>query len=379
MKVLFILQEKQKQLLKKLNKSKNEVYKVKVLKHLSPIGWHILHCLYVECVWIRSYFFNDNELLNRLKEKADSNTINVIYRDSNIPEFKELFSLCEKEFKINITLVKNLIKRKTLKKQTLSYFINFLINHHCQHLETIEIILTLINLNKKKYFDDAFFEIEPKPYKYDPVNIKEDYYAIGADNRNFCFDNEKPKFKKLIPSFSIAKMLINISEWSYFLKSGGYHKKEFWSRTGWAWKTKNNISKPLNWIYKNNKLSICTSNGFKKPKGKEPVKHISYFELQAFANWQNLKIPHEFQWEISFDKLNNKFKAWEWSNNLFFPYENFIPYPYKEYSEPWFKNNYFTLKGASTLSEKEIKRKTFRNFYQPDKRFIFSGGRLGNY
>ena len=121
MKVLFILQEKQKQLLKKLNKSKNEVYKVKVLKHLSPIGWHILHCLYVKCVWIRSYFFNDNELLNRLKEKADSNTINVIYRDSNIPEFKELFSLCEKEFKINITLVKNLIK-KNFKKTNLKLF-----------------------------------------------------------------------------------------------------------------------------------------------------------------------------------------------------------------------------------------------------------------
>ena len=29
-----------------------------------------------------------------------------------------------------------------------------------------------------------------------------------------------------------------------------------------------------------------------------------------------------------------------------FPYEGFKPYPYKEYSVPWFNNNYYTLKSA---------------------------------
>ena len=52
------------------------------------------------------------------------------------------------------------------------------------------------------------------------------------------------------------------------------------------------------------------------------------------------------------------------------------PYPYKEYSYPWFNKKYFTLKGSSTFTLNDIKRVSFRNFYQPNTRYIFSGGRL---
>ena len=90
----------------------------------------------------------------------------------------------------------------------------------------------------------------------------------------------------------------------------------------------------------------------------------------------NLNIPHELQWEVSHKKIINKFNVWEWCNNKFFPYKGFIPYPYKEYSVPWFNNDYYTLKSASIFSEKELKRKTFRNFYNANVRYIFSGGRL---
>ena len=49
---------------------------------------------------------------------------------------------------------------------------------------------------------------------------------------------------------------------------------------------------------------------------------------------------------------------------------------YKEYSYPWFNNNYYTLKGSSIITLQDIKRVSFRNFYKPDTRYILSGGRL---
>ena len=128
-------------------------------------------------------------------------------------------------------------------------------------------------------------------------------------------------------------------------------------------------------LWKNN-LAISTPYGFKKTNKDSPVSNISYYELEAFAKWVNLNIPHELHWEVSHNKIINKFNVWEWCNNKFFPYEGFKPYPYKEYSVPWFNNNYYTLKSASIFSEKELKRKTFRNFHKGNVRYIFSGGRL---
>ena len=89
-----------------------------------------------------------------------------------------------------------------------------------------------------------------------------------------------------------------------------------------------------------------------------------------------LELPHEFEWEISSNFLNDKFKVWEWSENKFFGYKFFKPYPYKEYSYPWFNNSYYTLKGSSIITLQDIKRVSFLNFYKPNTRYILSGGRL---
>ena len=48
---------------------------------------------------------------------------------------------------------------------------------------------------------------------------------------------------------------------------------------------------------------------------------VSQFEIDAFAKWSNFRIPHEFEWEISSNFLNDKFKVWEWSENKFFGYK----------------------------------------------------------
>ena len=141
-------------------------------------------------------------------------------------------------------------------------------------------------------------------------------------------------------------------------------------------RNKNKILLPLGWLFHKNNLCISTPHGYKKPKKKDPVSNISYYELEAFAKWVNLKLPHELQWEAAYSKIINKFKVWQWSRNKFFPYEGFTAYPYREYSVPWFNNNYYTLKGSSIYSEKILKRKSFRNFHKPYLRFIFSGGRL---
>ena len=66
------LEQKQLSLLRHLKIAGEKLFKLKVHDDLSPIGWHIIHCLYVECIWIRSQFLDDNELVNKFKDTADA-------------------------------------------------------------------------------------------------------------------------------------------------------------------------------------------------------------------------------------------------------------------------------------------------------------------
>ena len=366
------LKKKQLALLRHLKIAGEKLFKLKIHDDLSPIGWHIIHCLYVECIWIRSQFLDDSELANKLKDIADGINIKPKNRGINLPNYEYLYKLTKNEFNRNLIFMKNIKEKKKV-----NYFIQFLINHHSQHLESIKIILNLINFKYNKVTEKCFSIVEPKLFKFYPINIKAGIFKIGSQNKkNFSYDNEKPLNSIRLESFQINKKPIHINEWLGFIKEGGYKNKKFWSKPGWEWKYKNKISLPLGWVFHKNNLSISTPYGFKKAKINSPVSNISYYELEAFAKWVNLNIPHELQWEASHNKIINKFNVWEWCYNKFFPYEGFKPYPYKEYSVPWFNNYYHTLKGASIFSEKELKRKTFRNFHKANVRYIFSGGRL---
>ncbi len=375
MKNIENLEYKQLKLMQHLELAGEKFFRIKINTELSPIGWHIVHCLYVECFWIRSYFLGDNELVDKLKKTADSISNSKKNRGLNLPDFNVLFSFCKDEFKTNLNIIEDLLNKKN--KENIIYFLSFLINHHSQHLETIKIIMNLINIKINKNTEENFSTIEPQEYKYNPVNFDEQIILIGTNhNKPFSYDNEKPQNEVKLKEFSIDKNLIQVNQWLGFMISGGYRKKDYWSKKGWLWKNKNNILKPLNWQLEDNQISISTPYGYKKPKKNNAVTNISFYELEAFANWQKLKIPHEYEWETASEKLLNKFIVWEWSRNLFFPYNGFNAYPYEEYSSPWFNKDYYSLKGSSSYSEKEVKRITFRNFYKPNSRYIFSGGRL---
>ncbi len=337
----------------------------------------MLHCIFIEASWIRSYFLEDDTITNKFKKLADATKVDVNKRHIGLPKFQELLNYADTYFHENIILLKQLLSRDIKKKYSINFIINFLNQHHSQHIEIMRVIINLYNIEVDKNFNENTGEIQPKAYKFNGIEMQKGKYKIGAKKNYFSLDNENPRHEIFLNNYIISKQLIKISEWLAFLKENGYKRKEFWSIKGWEWRVKNNISAPLNWVFKNKfSFSISTPDGYVKPRESMPVSNISKYELEAFAKFNKMRLPHEYEWEASYNKLDNKFKVWEWNNNEFFAYEHFKPYPYEEYSLPWFNNNYFTLRGASVFSLKDIKRSSFRNFYKPSTRYIFSGGRL---
>ena len=106
------LEKKQLSLLKHLKIAGEKRFNLKIHDDLSPIGWHIIHCLYVECIWIRSKFLDDNKLVNKLKDIADGINIKPKNRGLNLPNFEYLYKLTRSEFNKNLIFIQSIKEKK---------------------------------------------------------------------------------------------------------------------------------------------------------------------------------------------------------------------------------------------------------------------------
>ena len=109
------LQKKQLLLIDHLRIAGPKLFKLKINDSLSPIGWHIIHCLYVECIWIRSYFLDDNLLVNKLKDIADGIKIKPQNRGLVLPHYNYLYEFSKNTFNKNLLICKKIKEKKKTK------------------------------------------------------------------------------------------------------------------------------------------------------------------------------------------------------------------------------------------------------------------------
>jgi iron(II)-dependent oxidoreductase len=68
--------------------------------------------------------------------------------------------------------------------------------------------------------------------------------------------------------------------------------------------------------------------------------------------------------------------VWEWTSSDFLPYPGFAAFPYREYSEVFFGDQYKVLRGGAWATRPRVATPTFRNWDFPQRRQIFSGLRI---
>ena len=96
----------------------------------------------------------------------------------------------------------------------------------------------------------------------------------------------------------------------------------------------------------------------------------------AFAAWKGCRLPTEFEWEAAADQFNWG-SRWEWTNSAYLPYPGFTiaAGAVGEYNGK-FMANQMVLRGASVATAQGHSRKTYRNFFQPNLQWQFTGIRL---
>jgi len=244
----------------------------------------------------------------------------------------------------------------------------------------------------------------PNPARMRFLDFDEATVQIGHDGNGFSYDNESPRHRALVSAFSLASRPVTNGEYLQFIGDGGYARSEFWLSLGWMTVNEQRWQAPLYWVKRDGAWWNFTLSGFRPVDESEPVTHVSYFEADAYANWAGARLPTEFEWEraasdcpiegnfVENEAFHPQLAAalaqardvhqmfgdvWEWTRSAYSPYPGYraAPGALGEYNGKFMCNQY-VLRGGSCATSRTHIRRTYRNFFQPEKRWQFTGIRL---
>lgn len=253
------------------------------------------------------------------------------------------------------------------------------LNHEQQHQELFitDLKYTLSRNPLFPVYNENFLPVdvvESNPVGF--VEIESGVYDLGYSGEGFCFDNELGRHKVYLQDFAINRRLVTNAEFLEFIADGGYKDFRLWHSEGWDWVNQNHIDSPLYWHRRDNEWFHFTLDGLQKLPMDAPVCHVTFYEAYAFAEWKNMRLPTEFEWETASDRIDWG-KRWEWTGSAYLPYPGFSKAPgaLGEYNGK-FMINQMVLRGASAVTPPNHSRNTYRNFFHPHLRWQFTGIRL---
>ena len=203
---------------------------------------------------------------------------------------------------------------------------------------------------------------------------------IGHPGGSFCFDNETPLHTVYLQPYSITSRLVRNREWLAFIEDGGYRTPAHWMSDGWAAVQANEWTAPLYWRHIQGgwwQFGLC---GLRSLDPDAPVRHVSWYEADAFARWSGARLPTEAEWEAASahpDVNELTSHVWQWTGSAYTPYPGYQPVKgaVGEYNGK-FMVNQMVLRGGSMATPSDHTRPSYRNFFHPDKRWQFTGVRL---
>jgi gamma-glutamyl hercynylcysteine S-oxide synthase len=214
------------------------------------------------------------------------------------------------------------------------FLVEMVARHELQHGETMAQTLALAGL--------------PLPAPHGPPEVEASGdvlvpggpFTLGAAD-GWAYDNERPAHVVDLPPFRIDRALITNAEYAEL------------------------VDAPLT------------------GPPREPVQHVSFHDAEAYARRAGKRLPTEAEWEKAVKTVGDELEyvhgaVWQWTASRFDGYPGFRAFPYAEYSEAFFGNEYRVLRGGSWVTDPLVARPTFRNWDLPQRRQIFSGIRCAS-
>jgi ergothioneine biosynthesis protein EgtB len=197
----------------------------------------------------------------------------------------------------------------------------------------------------------------------------------------FHFDNEAPRHRCWLEPFELADRLVSNGEFAAFIADGGYGRPELWMSEGWAVCQQRGWQAPRYWRDHGQEFTLA---GLLPRQAQAPVRHLSWFEADAYARWAGARLPSEAEWEVTASQLVGQGGLpqahgllWQWTGSPYRPYPGFRPPAgaVGEYNGK-FMTSQFVLRGSCLFTPSGHGRDTYRNFFPPASRWMAAGLRL---
>jgi ergothioneine biosynthesis protein EgtB len=322
------------------------------------------------------------------------------------------------------------LERSGITSEDLIYDLQLANHHEMQHQELMVYDLQHY-FNRFKDPMDNYQPIESKEAPASPplrssamVKVSGGMFRLGYMGNGFCYDNELPEHKIYLEPFEIDVSPVSNGDFMKFIESGGYEEHRFWLADGWDLVKEKKWFAPLYWRREKNRWMKKDLRGWNEIDPDEPVINVSYYEADAYARWAKKRLPTEAEWEKaacwnetlqmktiypwgnqppnedvanllecfiwgpskigSYPKGKSYYgchqmigDVWEWTSSEYTLYPKFKP-KFIEYTDKWAINQKVLRGGSFSTPMRQI-RCTYRNYFKPHERLLFSGFRCARY
>ncbi len=356
-----------------------EDYLPQPMDNVSPPKWHLAHSSwffeqFILVKYLKGYsnFHPDfsflfNSYYNNMGDRTDRSIRGNLTR----PTVEKVY-----QYRAHVDQYINTLLDKNPSQEVLK-LIEIGIHHEQQHQELLVYDIKYILGTQPTFpvYGNNYSIPEIKsPSSWIP--IEKGLYTLGADRTSFAYDNERPQHQVYLKDFEISSQLVTQGDYLEFINDGGYKNFNLWHAEAWDFINSNSIEAPLYWHQVDSKWQHYTLSGVQDINPMVPVHHLSFYEAFAYAEWKNMRLPTEFEWEVA-AKYFDWGTLWEWTQSAYLPYPRFVKAEgaLGEYNGK-FMLNQNVLKGSSVATTKGHERITYRNFFHASSRWIYSGVRL---
>ena len=304
------------------------------------------------------------------------------------------------------------------------YFATYALFHEDMHDEAFTYTRQTLGYPAPPFAAAAVLEPAAAPDPDGDACIQGGTFHLGAaPGDGFVFDNEKWAHPVEVAPFRLARRAVTLGELAAFVDDGGYRRPDLWSAEGWRWRSDAGAEHPLYWRKGADGWERRRFDSWLPLDEHRTAIHLNFFEAESYCRWARRRLPTEAEWELaaaatpddlgrkrrypwgdepptaaraSFDTAGDVIDAsalpegdsafgcrqmlgtaWEWTSSSFRPFPGFVADAYVDYSLPWF-GTHNVLRGGAWSSRSRLLRNTFRTYYTPDRRDVWSGLRTAD-